>query len=181
MTLKARVLFAALAITFAVATIVHATPIVGFIGTILSQGSTQDEIRQGARVELPPDTAKPDVDRDRDGDHDDDWHAKLTTSGPTDVYVQDGTYVPNGHTGWHSHPGIILLSMISGSVEWYDADCVKHVYNAGDVWTESTQTHYMRNVGTVNAHFTVTYILAHGQPRRIDQPAPACAAALSLD
>ena len=179
MTTKIRSLIAAAAIGIALATIVHATPLVGFIGSILSQGSTPDEIRQSARVELPPNTTT--GDKDGDHDRDDDWHAKLTTSGPTDVYVQDGTFVPDGHTGWHSHPGIILLSVISGSLEWYDADCVKHVYNAGDVWTENTQTHYMRNAGTVNAHFTVTYILAHGQPRRIDQPAPPCAVALGLE
>ena len=63
-----------------------------------------------------------------------------------------------------------------------DSRCRKHVYNAGDSLTESTQTHYVRNVDTVNnAHFMVTYVIAHGQPRRIDQPAPACAAALGLE
>jgi hypothetical protein len=40
---------------------------------------------------------------------------------------------------------------------------------------------YVRNVETVNAHFMVTYLIAKGQPRRIDQPAPTCAAALGLE
>jgi hypothetical protein len=74
-----------------------------------------------------------------------------------------------------------VSSVTQGSIEWYDAQCVKHVYNVGDALSESTQPHYVRNVGTVNARFMVTYILAKGQPRRIDQPAPACAAALGLE
>jgi quercetin dioxygenase-like cupin family protein len=114
-------------------------------------------------------------------DEDNEWTARLFTSGPSDVIVQDANYASGGHTGWHSHPGIILISVIAGSMEWYDAQCARHVYNPGDSLTEGTQTHYLRNVGSVNAHFTVTYVIAHGQPRRIDQPAPPCAADAGLE
>jgi len=136
-----------------------------------------DETMVRVRVPLPAGTDGSDGDKDRD-DH---WTAKLVTSGPSNFIVQDVVYIPGGHTGWHSHPGILLSSVISGSIEWYDSDCEKHVYNPGDSLTESTQTHYVRNVGTENAHFMVTYVIAKGQPRRIDQPAPSCAAALGLD
>lgn len=179
MRTKTRLLIAALALTCTIITIARATPIVGLlVSTILSKGSTTDEITQNVRVPLPP---APGTDEDNDRDRDDQWRAKLITSGPTDIYVQDVVYAPGGHTGWHSHPGILVSSVIQGSIEWYDAQCNKHVYNPGDALTESTQTHFVRNIGTENAHFMVTYILAHGQPRRIDQPAPACAAALGLE
>jgi quercetin dioxygenase-like cupin family protein len=176
MTIKTRLVIAAVAITCAIATIAYATPIVGLLfGTILATGSTNEEIMQHVKVPLPA------VVGGTSDDQDDQWTAKLLTSGPTTVTVQDVAYVPGGHTGWHSHPGILLSTVTEGLIEWYDSQCVKHVYNVGDALTESTQPHYVRNVGTVNARFMVTYILAKGQPRRIDQPAPTCAAALGLD
>lgn len=176
MTIKARLVIAAAAFACSIATIAYATPIVGLLfGTILATGSTNEEIIQHVKVPLPA------VVGGTSEDQEDEWTAKLFTSGPTTIYVQDVAYIPGGHTGWHSHPGILLSSVTEGSIEWYDSQCVKHVYNVGDALTESTQPHYVRNVGTVNARFMVTYILAKGQPRRIDQPAPACAAALGLE
>lgn len=164
--------------TCAIATIVRATPILGLlVNTILSQGIINDEFAIHVRVPLPAGTPSSDGDNDKD----DTWGARLSTTGPTDVIVQDVVYQPGGHTGWHSHPGMLLSNVVSGSIEWYDDQCVRHVYNPGDSLTETTAIHYVRNVGNVNAHFMVTYIIAHGQPRRIDQPAPPCAAALGLD
>lgn len=147
-----------------------ATPIVGLLtGTILSSGTITLPVHQHVSVPLP---AAP--------GEDEAWEAKLTTSGPANFIVQDVVYAPGGHTGWHSHPGILLSSVIEGSIEWYDGQCNLHVYNAGDSLTESTALHYVRNVGTTDAHFMVTYVIAQGQPRRIDEPAPACAAGLGL-
>jgi quercetin dioxygenase-like cupin family protein len=175
MLTRTRLLIAAVAVTCTIVTIAHATPIVGLlVGTILSSGSTNEEIMQKVRVPLPPVPSGT--------DQEDEWTAKLYTSGPSSIIVQDVVYSPGGHTGWHSHPGILLSSVIAGSIEWYDSQCVKHVYNPGDSLTESTEPHYVRNVDPLNnAHFMVTYIIAKGQPRRIDQPAPACAAALGLE
>ena len=182
MTTRTRLVIAAVAITCSIATIVHATPIVGlFFGNILAAGSTNDEIMQRVKVPLPSGTTGTSEQKEGDHDRDDEWTAKLYTSGPTTFYVQDVSYLPGGHTGWHSHPGILLSSVTEGSIEWYDSQCAKHVYNVGDALTESTQVHYVRNVGSINARFMVTYVLAKGQPRRIDQPAPACAAALGLE
>ena len=178
MSIKPRLVITAVVVACFLVTIVRATPIVGLLsGAILSQGTINDEIMLKVRVPLPSGTPG----TDGDGDRDDEWRAKLTTSGPSDIIVQDVVYAPGGHTGWHSHPGMLLSSVVSGSIEWYDDECNKHVYNPGDSLTETTKTHYVRNVQTVNAHFMVTYIIAHGQPRRIDQPAPACAASLGLD
>ena len=178
MSTRSLLVIGAVLVICCIVTIAQATPIVGLlVGTILSKGTISDETKIHVRVPLPADAPG----TDGDGDRDDEWRAKLSTSGPTDIIVQDVVYAPGGHTGWHSHPGFLLSSVISGSIEWYDDQCTKHVYNPGDSLTETTAPHYVRNVGTVNAHFMVTYVLAHGQPRRIDQPAPACAAALGLD
>jgi quercetin dioxygenase-like cupin family protein len=175
MTIKTRVVLAAIAATLAVAALVHATPTVGQIFSILSAGNINEEFMTHSRVPLPP------VAGSTSDDDPNEWIANLFTSGPTTFQVLDVTLLPSGHTGWHHHPAILLSSMISGSIEWYDVQCNKHVYNAGDSWTENTAIHDVRNVGTTNAHFMITYIIAKGQPRRIDEPAPACAAALGLE
>jgi len=152
MPTKTRLLVAAVAITCTIVTIVRATPIVGLlVGTILSHGTIADEIAIKVRVPLPPDIPG----TDSDGDRDDAWRAKLSMSGPTDITVQDAVYAPGGHTGWHSHPGNLLGSVISGSIEWYDDQCTKHFHNPENSLTETTATHYVRNVVTVNAHFMV--------------------------
>ena len=179
MNIRTRILIGTVAVACGIAGIAYATPVVGLlVGTILSSGTIDDEIKMRVHVPLPPVAG---ADSEDNEDQDNEWRAELYTSGPSNIVVQDVVYAPGGHTGWHSHPGILLSSVISGSIEWYDSRCRKHVYNAGDSLTESTQTHYVRNVEAVNAHFMVTYLIANGQPRRIDQPAPACAAALGLD
>jgi hypothetical protein len=131
------------------------------------------------KVHVPLPASTPGI--DGDADKDDIWTAKLSTTGPANFQVVDVTLLPNGHTGWHSPPGILLVSLVSGSLEWYDAQCVKHVYNAGDPRTENTETQDVRNVGTANSHFIVTSGIANGQPRRIDRPQPACRASLGLE
>ena len=90
-------------------------------------------------------------------------------------------YAPGGTTGWHTHPGILLLTLTedSGPINWYDANCNLHVYKAGDAWTEGTTLHDLV-VGGANAHFIVTYIVPSGHPRRLEHAAPPCAAALGL-
>jgi quercetin dioxygenase-like cupin family protein len=173
MNISARRLIGAGVITCIVA-VALATPIVGLnFGTILSSGTVNTGVSQYVRVALPVTTGEEQEDNQ--------WTARLFTSGPSNFIVQDVSYAPNGHRGWHSHPGSLLVSVIEGSIEWCDANCQRTLYNVGNSLTESTATHYVRNVGSVNPHFMVTYIFANGQPRRIDQPAPPCAAALGLD
>jgi quercetin dioxygenase-like cupin family protein len=177
MSSRARSLLAVIVTLCITAAIVRATPTVGQIFSILSTGNVNDEIMVRSRVPLP---STEEV-RSASDDDKDEWVAKFSANGPTTFQVLDVTLLPNGHTGWHHHPAILLSSMISGSIEWYDVQCNKHVYNAGDSFTENTAIHDVRNVGAANAHFMITYIIAKGQPRRIDEPAPACAAALGLD
>ena len=99
MTTKSRLLLGAVAIACTIVTIVHATPIVGLlVGTILSSGTTTEDIMQKVYVPFPPTAGV------ATSDDDNEWRARLYTSGPSDVIVQDVVYAPGGHTGWHSHP-----------------------------------------------------------------------------
>ena len=171
MNTRTKLIAGTVALAALVGGLAFATPIVGLVfGAILSTGSTNSDVNVRAHVAVPATATASEVD----------FEAQLETEGPSTFITQDVSYLPGGHTGWHTHPGILLVSMTEGSLEWYDANCKLHVYSAGDSFTENTQLHYARNVGTVNNRFMVTYVLAKGQPRRIDKAAPACAAALGL-
>jgi quercetin dioxygenase-like cupin family protein len=174
MTIKTRLLIGAAVVTICIVGIALATPIVGQnFANILAFGTNNTEVFTRARVALPPVVGQE--------QEDDEWSAKLITSGPSNFIVVDGSYFPGGHTGWHSHPGILLITVTEGSIEWYNSKCEKTVYNAGDSFTENTEHHFFRNVGSVNSRTMITYVIAKGQPRRIDQPAPACSAGLGLE
>ena len=45
-----------------------------------------------------------------------------------------------------------MIAVKEGSVDWYDSNCVKHTYTAGQSFTENTEPHNVFNAGTVNAH-----------------------------
>ena len=146
-----------------------ATPTIGaWYNVILSTGTVNRDIHAHAHVSWPG--------------TEEGFSAELETEGPANVIHQEVKFSPGGTTGWHTHPGILVLSLApdSGSVDWYDAKCGKQVYNAGDSWTEGTKLHDVVNNSPIDAHFLVTYIVAKGVSKRMDQAAPACAAALGL-
>jgi quercetin dioxygenase-like cupin family protein len=109
------------------------------------------------------------------------FRAFMKTEGPSTILFQDGAFAPGGYTGWHSHPGILALTLAAGTLDWYDGECNKKSYKPGDSWTEGSQLHYFKVTSTTNIHLLVAYIIAQGAASRIDEPAPPCAAALGLD
>jgi quercetin dioxygenase-like cupin family protein len=147
---------------------VLATPSAGLIFT-LYPGFTDSTVHNNVEVTLPAPV-----------NGESDWDVSFHTSGPSNFIFQDLTIIPGGYTGWHTHPGVLLTTVVSGSIEWYDGKCRKHVYNAGDSLTESDKLHYVRNAGVDNARLMITFVIAKGQPRKIDQAAPSCAAAAGL-
>ena len=103
------------------------------------------------------------------------------TRSPSIFVFQDTTLDQNANTGWHYHPGLVLITVAAGSLEWYDAKCTKRVHAAGDFFTESDQLHYVRNVNSVPMRMIITFIIAKGLTNKIYAPAPPCAAALGLN
>ena len=53
------------------------------------------------------------------------------TRSPSVFVFQDHTMYPNGNSGWHYHPGIVLVAVAAGTLEWFDAKCTKRVRTAG--------------------------------------------------
>ncbi len=169
---KTKLFLVSVSAACAIVGIAIATPSLGVLhNVILVTGTANHDVHAHAHVALPGSE-----------DREDGFRAEVETEGAANFIVQDVTFAPGGTTGWHKHPGVLLLSLTadSGSVDWYDSNCVKHVYNAGDSWTEGTTLHDVVNSSSSNAHFIVTYIVAKGVNKRTDQPAPACASALGL-
>jgi quercetin dioxygenase-like cupin family protein len=102
---------------------------------------------------------------------------KFQTKDQVDIATATVTFDPLGQSGWHSHPGVVLVTVTSGTVTFYQADCSFIVYPAGSSFVESNgATGLARNESsTDNAVVYVTYIVPAGAPAlRIDQPDPGC-------
>jgi quercetin dioxygenase-like cupin family protein len=136
--------------------IAWATPQLGVTSTILNGGPTAL-----GEVHLDSNAVDQDV--------------KLKTKGESDVYVVHNRIVPGGHTGWHMHPGISVISVKSGTATEYHADApnTPHVYNVGAAFAENTgEAHLIRNEGAVDLELVAFQIIPRGAPRRIDVPQP---------
>lgn len=56
---------------------------------------------------------------------------KLQTKEDTAVRVQKLTFSPGGYTGWHHHPGIVIVTVQSGTIQMMHSDCSTHEYGQG--------------------------------------------------
>jgi quercetin dioxygenase-like cupin family protein len=99
------------------------------------------------------------------------------TFGSADFATIQITWAPGTSSGWHHHPGVVLVSVVSGSVRVYHSDCEFTTYSAGDAFVEaSDQAHLVRNDGSVEAMAYATFIVpTRTAPTglRIDDPQPA--------
>ena len=104
---------------------------------------------------------------------------ELHTKGPTDVAVQTITSPPGGSSGWHSHPGVVVVAVQSGTVTLYDHECHATEYGPGQAFLEvGDDPLLVRNETASNAVLYVTLIFPKSATSlRIDRPQPAgCAA-----
>ena len=103
---------------------------------------------------------------------------KVKTKESMDVVTQQLVFARNGGTaGWHSHPGIVLVVVKSGSLTVYDESCARRVYGAGQGFVEPGPAHtrLVRNEGSVDSEVWATYVVPPGTTAlRIDRPDPGC-------
>ena len=67
------------------------------------------------------------------------WNLITRVRGDSDVYVIRNTWPVGAHSGWHTHPGPSLITVISGELTVYEADnptCTPTVYHAGESFTD---------------------------------------------
>lgn len=100
----------------------------------------------------------------------------ITLGGPADVSVQQATYEPGQTSGWHAHTGMHAVLVLSGQVTFYDEQCRRQTYGAGDTYVGGQLAHVVRNETDEPAQLAVTYLFPAGQPHtsfHVDSPAPA--------
>lgn len=108
------------------------------------------------------------------------WKLKLRTRGASDVYMQEVAFAPGGHSGWHTHPGLLVLTVVSGELSLFDAHCNIKVMEPGEVFIEDDSVHNLVNTGPIDAEVKAFYIIQQGKPRREEASAPACGQAIGL-
>ena len=142
----------------------RATPVCGVVTEILAVGHYPDGLLDLMCRQLPG-TRQP-------------WYLHMNVRGDSDVYVTRHTFQPGQHTGWHTHPGPSLITVVAGELTVYEADspnCAPIVYHTGESFTDigCGDVHLVRNEGNVPAMDVAVQIVPAGAPRRIDADQPA--------
>jgi len=102
----------------------------------------------------------------------------INVNNARDTVMQQIIIAPGGHTGWHSHPGPVVVLIKSGQMSFYDGDdptCTVRTYSAGQAFIDSGQghVHIARNEGTENLELWATYFdVPPGGLLRINAPDP---------
>jgi quercetin dioxygenase-like cupin family protein len=64
------------------------------------------------------------------------WKVKAEAEPALDIATQMITFEPGGQSGWHTHPGPVFISVIEGTMTFYegdDPDCQPNVFS--DTWS----------------------------------------------
>ena len=181
-----RALLGALALAAAATNIAGATPPVNFTAVLTARGAATDtfkitvpetktvtqkvKVKVKVKGKLVTRTKTRKVTKTVD--------TPINTCGPStacDFATQTVTVQPGGSTGWHHHPGLVLVVVKSGSVTRYLMDCSKATYNPGQAFAELGEKHvaFVRNEGTAVAELMVAFVSPPGAALRIDDNAPA--------
>jgi Cupin domain len=111
------------------------------------------------------------------------WEATVSAQPGLDVATQAITFQPGGHSGWHTHPGPVFITVVSGTMTFYESQeptCPAIVRTAGQGYLDTGEhAHLARNETGSPAVNLVTYLAPPGAALRVDQPEPANCAFLS--
>jgi hypothetical protein len=132
-----------------------ASPPVGVTPTVLSRGSYE------------PFKVKT--------DHDSlvDFEAKAKA--PLDIVVRQHDYVPGASTGWHMHPGPIFITVVQGTLTFYDYDdptCTPKIVSAGQGYVDDGHGHIGLNQTAQSARDVSVILAPVGLPFRTELQAP---------
>jgi len=101
---------------------------------------------------------------------------ELDSKRDADVAFAKVVFAAGGSAGWHHHPGLVLVSVASGAVTHYDAQCHKQVYRAGEGFVEDdNKPGLVRNNTDHEAVVYAAFVVPSSTPAeglRIDDPQP---------
>jgi hypothetical protein len=104
------------------------------------------------------------------------WEVEAEAKPNLDIAVQVIDFAAGGQSGWHSHPGPVFISVVTGTMTFYDSDdqaCEPIVRTAGQGFLDvGDHAHIARNESGVPARNVVTYLAPPGAALRIDKPNP---------
>jgi hypothetical protein len=106
---------------------------------------------------------------------------KFKTKKPADLRVQKVTFDAHGYSGWHHHPGVVIVAVKSGTVTVLDSDCHATAYGpgqpSGSVFVETEdEPGEVRNLTDEPATVYATFVAPHADPPvfRIEDAPVAC-------
>lgn len=74
------------------------------------------------------------------------------------------TYAPGHTSGWHVHPGVHSVVVLSGTLTIYDENCMRTDYGPGDTYLGGNAPHLAHNEGTDDLDVAVTYVYTSTVP-----------------
>jgi quercetin dioxygenase-like cupin family protein len=97
-----------------------------------------------------------------------------------EVVTQQTTFAPGAQSGWHTHPGYLTGTVVSGQIARYGTDCSAQTFSAGQTFYETAaRTYIIKNESAEPAVVHVTFVVPAGTPTtalRVDKPQPATCA-----
>ncbi len=154
MKLKAFVFLAAVVgAVFLGSNAVTATPPAGFTAKVLAKGTVARSVEIGA------------------------LGIQFSTEGPTDLFVQQVDIAPGGISGWHEHPGLVIVAVATGAVIVHTGCDSGHKYSAGQSFIEPPLTPMLveNASSTAPAQNFASVVVPAGRAARIELPtAPDC-------
>jgi quercetin dioxygenase-like cupin family protein len=104
------------------------------------------------------------------------YQVALESHNNTDIAVADIAVAPGGHSGWHFHPGPVVVVVKTGAITFYhasDPTCTGTRYAAGTSFVEEGgDVGIARNEEASQTTVVATFFVPAGSPTRIDAAAP---------
>ena len=97
---------------------------------------------------------------------------RVALPGDVDAFVQHARLGPNASTGWHTHPGPALVTIVKGGLVYEAAEgrggCGQRAYVAGQGFVDPGFGNVHRaNAGPEGVDFYVTYLLPPGSAAHV--------------
>jgi len=131
------------------------TAAVGFVGTAVGRGHLGTF----------------NVDSEVDG-----YEVELKSRDDTDIAVTNIAVAPGGHSGWHFHPGPVLVIVKTGAITFYhgnDPTCTGTRHPAGTAFIEHDgAVGIARNEEAGETTVVATFFVPAGGPTRVDAERP---------
>ena len=82
----------------------------------------------------------------------------ISIAGPGDISLVRQVYEPGHDSGWHAHPGIHAVAVLSGTLTVYDGSCQARTFGPGQPYIGGQELHLARNDTDAPVEMMVTYM-----------------------